>query len=205
MRTPGVGSAPVPSRERVADQTSRHTAHQDAVKIEQTQTGRQRHVVALGYVRDRSGMMATNRPVALVTGASSGIGKEAALALVAAGFEVAGTGRDASRVAPLQGVTFLDLDVISDKSVTAAVEQVIKRFGRIDVLVNNAGIGSIGAAEETSVEQAQVVFDINVLGVMRMVKEVLPHMRAQGRGRILRFVPAWVFDRQIRKMNKLTG
>ncbi|WP_211270738.1 oxidoreductase [Streptomyces yerevanensis] len=129
--------------------------------------------------------MTTNRPVALVTGASSGIGKEAALALVAAGFDVAGTGRDTSRVTPLHGVTFLDLDVASDKSVTAAVQQVIEKFGRIDVLVNNAGIGSIGAAEETSITQAQGVFDINVFGVMRMVQAVLPHMRAQGRGRII--------------------
>ncbi|GAB2958887.1 hypothetical protein GCM10023080_018460 [Streptomyces pseudoechinosporeus] len=129
--------------------------------------------------------MTTNRPVALVTGASSGIGKEAALALVAAGFDVAGTGRDASRVTPLDGVTFLDLDVASDESVTAAVQQVIERFRRIDVLVNNAGVGSMGAAEETSVAQAQGVFDTNVFGVMRMVNEVLPHMRAQGRGRII--------------------
>jgi NAD(P)-dependent dehydrogenase (short-subunit alcohol dehydrogenase family) len=140
--------------------------------------------------------MTTNRPVALVTGASSGIGKEAALALVAAGFDVAGTGRDTSRVAPLRGVTFFDLDVASDKSVTAAVQQVIARFGRIDVLVNNAGVGSIGAAEETSLAQAEFVFDINVFGVMRMVKEVLPHMRSQGRGRIINltsvqgFIPA---------------
>ena len=140
--------------------------------------------------------MTTNRPVALVTGASSGIGKETALALVAAGFEVVGTGRDTSRVTPLAGVTFLDLDVASDNSATAAVQQVIERFGRIDVLVNNAGVGSIGAAEETSVAQAQSVFDINVFGVMRMVKEVLPHMRARGRGRIINlssvqgFIPA---------------
>jgi NAD(P)-dependent dehydrogenase (short-subunit alcohol dehydrogenase family) len=130
-------------------------------------------------------MMTTNRPVALVTGASSGIGKETALALVAAGFDVVGTGRDTSRVPPLHGVTFLDLDVVSDKSVTTAVQQVIERFGRIDVLVNNAGIGSMGAAEETSLAQAQGVFDTNVFGVMRMVQEVLPHMRAQGRGRII--------------------
>ncbi|WP_344394130.1 oxidoreductase [Streptomyces vastus] len=129
--------------------------------------------------------MTTDRPVALVTGASSGIGKETALALVAAGFDVVGTGRDTSRVTPLGGVTFLDLDVASDASVTTAVQQVIKQFGRIDVLVNNAGVGSMGAAEETSVEQAQGVFDTNVFGVMRMVNEVLPHMRAQRRGRII--------------------
>ena len=129
--------------------------------------------------------MTTTRPVALVTGASSGIGKEAALALVKAGFDVVGTSRDTSRVTPLQGVTFLDLDVASDTSASATVQQVIKRFGRIDVLVNSAGIGSVGAAEESSIAQAQAVFDINVFGVMRMVKEVLPHMRAQGRGRIV--------------------
>ncbi|MFI7020242.1 oxidoreductase [Streptomyces sp. NPDC050164] len=129
--------------------------------------------------------MTTNRPVALVTGASSGIGKETALALVAAGFGVAGTSRDTSRVTPLDGVSFLDLDVASDASVTTAVQQVIERFGRIDVLVNNAGVGSMGAAEETSVAQAQGVFDTNVFGVMRMVNEVLPYMRAQGRGRII--------------------
>ncbi|MGI5196320.1 oxidoreductase [Streptomyces sp. CA-288835] len=130
-------------------------------------------------------MAATHQPVALVTGASSGIGKETALALVAAGFDVVGTSRDTSRVAPLDGVTFVGLDVASDASVGAAVKEVSERFGRIDVLVNNAGVGSLGAAEETSVAQAQAVFDTNVFGVMRMVNEVLPHMRARGRGRII--------------------
>ncbi|MCX4760173.1 oxidoreductase [Streptomyces sp. NBC_01275] len=129
--------------------------------------------------------MTTNRPVALVTGASSGIGKETALALVAAGFNVVGTSRDTSRITPLDGVTFLGLDVASDASVATAVQEVSELFGRIDVLVNNAGVGSTGAAEETSVEQAQAVFDTNVFGVMRMVNEVLPHMRAQRRGRII--------------------
>nr|QIY75980.1 oxidoreductase [Streptomyces sp. RLB1-33] len=130
-------------------------------------------------------MMTMNRPVALVTGASSGIGKETALALVAAGFNVVGTSRDTSRVTPLDGVTFLGLDVASDASVATAVQEVSERFGRFDVLVNNAGVGSMGAAEETSVAQAQGVFDTNVFGVMRMVNEVLPHMRAQRRGRII--------------------
>src|SRR3989442_13033862 len=109
-------------------------------------------------------MMSTHRPVALVTGASSGIGKAASLALVEAGFDVVGTSRDASRVTPLDGVTLLDLDVASDASAIAVVQQVIDRFGRIDVLVNNAGTGLMGAAEENSLAQAQVVFDVNVFG-----------------------------------------
>ena len=124
--------------------------------------------------------MTATRPVALVTGASSGIGKAAALALVGAGLrwsEPAATPHDCS---PRQGVTYLDLDVTSDESVSSVVEQVIDRFGRIDVLVNNAGLGNAGAAEESSVAQDQRVFDVNVFGIMRMTKAVLPHMRAQG-------------------------
>src|SRR5437763_524537 len=130
-------------------------------------------------------MMTTNRPVALVTGASSGIGRAAARALAEAGFEVVGTSRNAAKVTPADGVRFLDLDVASDASVHAVVGQVIERFGRIDVLVNNAGVGSAGAAEESSVAQDQRVFDVNVFGVIRMTKAVLPHMRARGSGRII--------------------
>jgi short-subunit dehydrogenase len=127
----------------------------------------------------------TTRQVALVTGASSGIGKAAALALAEAGFHVVGTSRRTAGVTARDGVTFLDLDVGSDASVAAAVQQVIDRFGRVDVLVNNAGIGTAGAGEESSVAQAQGVFDINVFGLMRMTRAVLPHMRARGTGRII--------------------
>jgi NAD(P)-dependent dehydrogenase (short-subunit alcohol dehydrogenase family) len=130
-------------------------------------------------------MMTTTQPVALVTGATSGIGKAAALALADAGFEVIGTGRNTARITPRGGVTYLDLDVSSDESVAAVVQQVIERLGRLDVLVNNAGIGSAGAAEENSVVQAQGVFDVNVFGLIRMTRAVLPHMRAQGSGRII--------------------
>src|SRR3954470_12721813 len=129
--------------------------------------------------------MATTRPVVLVTGASSGVGKETALAFAAAGFEVIGTGRNTARVTAPAGVTYLDLDVTSDESVASVVKQVIDRFGRIDVLVNNAGVGATGAAEEFSVARTQDVFDINVYGVMRMTRAVLPHMRAQRRGRVV--------------------
>jgi NAD(P)-dependent dehydrogenase (short-subunit alcohol dehydrogenase family) len=129
--------------------------------------------------------MTATGPVALVTGASSGIGKAATLALTAAGFQVIGTSRDTSRITAGDGVTLLDLDVSGEQSVSSVVGQVIERFGRIDVLVNNAGLGTNGAAEEVSVAQAQRVFDVNVFGLMRMTKAVLPHVRAQGRGRII--------------------
>jgi len=125
------------------------------------------------------------QPVALVTGASSGIGKAASLALLEAGFEVVGTSRNTSGVTDRDGVTFLDLDVTSDESVTTAVRRVIERFGRIDVLVNNAGTGAAGAAEESSVAHDQRVFDINLFGLIRMTKAVLPHMRTRGSGRII--------------------
>ena len=96
-----------------------------------------------------------------------------------------GTSRDASRVSPLEGVTFLSLDVASDEAVRSVVEQVTERFGRIDVLVNNAGVGLSGAAEESSVHLARDVFDVNVFGVIRMSNAVLPLMRTQGHGRIV--------------------
>ncbi|WP_028473757.1 oxidoreductase [Nocardioides alkalitolerans] len=124
-------------------------------------------------------------PVALVTGASSGIGRATALALVDAGFVVVGTSRDTADVEPPEGVTLVDLDVSSDESVRSVVAEVIELFGRIDVLVNNAGVGAIGAGEESSIGQARRVFDVNVFGLMRMANAVLPHMRAQRSGRIV--------------------
>ncbi|UZX03211.1 oxidoreductase [Arthrobacter sp. CDRTa11] len=129
--------------------------------------------------------MASPQKVALVTGASTGIGKAAAVALVEAGFNVIGTSRNASKAEPLAGVKFVDLDVANDASVKNVVAEIMQSHGRIDVLVNNAGIGSSGAAEESSTAQAQHVFDINVFGVIRVTNAVLPIMRAQKSGRIV--------------------
>src|SRR5947209_752186 len=123
--------------------------------------------------------------VALVTGASSGIGEAAARDLVGAGFTVYGTSRRATTGETRGGVVFLPLDVTDDESVADAVRAVLDRSGRIDVLVNNAGIGSSGASEKSSVAQDESVFDVNVFGLIRMTKAVLPHMRAQKRGRII--------------------
>jgi short-subunit dehydrogenase len=123
--------------------------------------------------------------VALVTGASAGIGEAAARALVGAGFTVYGTSRKATTGEKREEVVFLPLDVTDDESAAGAVREVIDRSGRIDVLVNNAGVGVAGAAEESSVEQARALFETNLFGAMRMTRAVLPHMRQQGSGRII--------------------
>jgi NAD(P)-dependent dehydrogenase (short-subunit alcohol dehydrogenase family) len=130
-------------------------------------------------------MVGETGQVALVTGASSGIGEAAARELVAAGFTVYGTSRKAVAGEQRQGVTFLPLEVTDDASVAAAVGDVLARSGHIDVLVNNAGFGVTGGAEESSVEQARALFETNVFGLMRVTRAVLPVMRAQGSGRII--------------------
>jgi NAD(P)-dependent dehydrogenase (short-subunit alcohol dehydrogenase family) len=130
-------------------------------------------------------MAASRDQVALVTGAASGIGGAAAHALVAAGFTVYGTSRRATAGERRGDVVFLPLDVTDDESVAATVREVLERSGRIDVLVNNAGFGAAGAAEESSIEQARALFDTNVFGSIRMTRAVLPHMREQRRGRVI--------------------
>ncbi|MES2027069.1 MAG: oxidoreductase [Pseudomonadota bacterium] len=123
--------------------------------------------------------------VALVTGASSGIGEATAEQLVKASYKVYGTSRKAAP-AGQRSFEMLSLDVTSDESVEAAVKEVIQREGQIDLLVNNAGFGvAPAAAEESSLEQAQAIFDTNFFGIVRMTRAVLPHMRQQGSGRII--------------------
>ncbi len=125
--------------------------------------------------------------VILITGASSGIGYEAARMLALQGHVVYGAARRVGRMEPLRevGVVPIGLDVTSDASAQAAVEQVIGEQGRIDVLVNNAGYGELGPMETTTIEDARRQLDVNVLGVARMTRLVLPHMRRQHSGRIV--------------------
>ena len=124
------------------------------------------------------------RPVAIVTGASAGIGKAIAPALDAAGYRVVGTYRRPPATRS-PGIEYLTCDVTSDESVKAAVGEVLSKTGRIDLLVNNAGVGLFAGAEESSLEQAKSLFDVNLFGVIRMTKAVLPTMRQQGAGRIV--------------------
>ena len=121
--------------------------------------------------------------VALITGASSGIGQATAELLAARGFTVFGTSRAPDQIA--RSYALLPLDVRSDASVEAAIQSVLDRAGRIDVLVNNAGYSQAGAIEETSIADVQAQFDTNLLGVIRMIKAVLPTMRQQGHGRVI--------------------
>ncbi|XAH25175.1 oxidoreductase [Xylophilus sp. GW821-FHT01B05] len=129
--------------------------------------------------------MNTKSKVALVTGASSGIGEATAKLLAQAGYKVYGTSRRGGQ-AGQRNFEMLSLDVTSDASVEAAVQQVMEREGRIDLLVNNAGFGvAPAAAEESSIEQAQAIFDTNFFGLVRMTRAVVPHMRRQKSGRII--------------------
>jgi NAD(P)-dependent dehydrogenase (short-subunit alcohol dehydrogenase family) len=123
--------------------------------------------------------------VALVTGASSGIGLATAERLVRAGFTVYGTSRRGA-AARKTAFEMLALDVTSEASVDAVVDDVLGRAGRIDVLVNNAGFGvGLAGDEESSIAQAQAIFDTNFFGTVRMTRAVVPHMRRKGAGRIL--------------------
>ncbi|SFG08743.1 Short-chain dehydrogenase [Duganella sp. CF458] len=125
------------------------------------------------------------KKIALVTGASSGIGEATATRLSEAGFKVYGTSRRGAQGAKGK-YEMLPLDVTSDDSVRAAVAAVLAMEGQIDLLVNNAGFGVAPAgAEESSIEQAQAIFDTNFFGVVRMTRAVLPHMRARGKGRVV--------------------
>lgn len=126
-----------------------------------------------------------NRRIALVTGASSGIGQATAELLAKAGHKVYGTSRRGGEAGG-RAFEMLPLDVTSDASVAAAVERLMQLEGRIDLLVNNAGFGVAPAgAEESSMAQARAIFATNFFGLIRMTRAVLPHMRRQGAGRII--------------------
>ncbi len=130
---------------------------------------------------------------ALVTGASSGIGLATAVTLANSGYTVTATVRsldsaDALRQAAKEAkaeVAIVELDVTEQQSVDAVVDGVLARHGQIDVLVNNAGRGRVGTTERIGDDDLQATLDVNLIGVWRMTRAVLPHMRARGSGHIV--------------------
>ncbi|KQZ45315.1 oxidoreductase [Duganella sp. Root1480D1] len=134
--------------------------------------------------------------VVVVTGVSSGIGRATAEKFAQRGCRVFGTVRAIPSTSPLDGVELVEMDVRNDASVKQAFQLIVARAGRIDVLVNNAGVTIVGAVEETSTAEAAALFDTNLFGILRTAQAVLPQMRAQRSGRIvnvssvLGFLPA---------------
>lgn len=127
--------------------------------------------------------MPEKKKVVLITGASSGLGRACAAHLAAQGYTVFGTSRQPVEMPA--GVQPVALDVTNDVSVAQAVTAVLKKAARLDVLVNNAGMGIAGSVEETTLEEAKRQFEVNFFGAMRLCQEVIPVMRGQGNGRII--------------------
>ena len=124
---------------------------------------------------------------AVVTGASTGIGFETALALASAGFTVYAGARRVDLMEPLRrhGIAVLSLDVTSEDSMASFVTEVEAAHGQVHVLVNNAGYGSYGSLEEVPLAEGRRQFEVNVMGLARMTQLVLPGMRAAGKGRVI--------------------
>ncbi|KAF1720269.1 oxidoreductase [Pseudoxanthomonas wuyuanensis] len=138
----------------------------------------------------------SNSKVVLVTGVSSGIGRATAVKFAKQGCQVFGTVRNTAKAQAIPGVALIEMDIRDDASVQRGIQAVIAQAKRIDVLVNSAGVTLTGATEETSIAEAQMLFDTNVFGILRTTKAVLPYMREQRSGRIvnissvLGFLPA---------------
>lgn len=132
-------------------------------------------------------MTNTNKPSALVTGASSGMGKSIAKRLIADGYLVYVAARNTDRMADLAklGAVPLRMDISKDADIQAAVAAITEQSGGVDVLVNNAGFGLYGPVEEIALDEARYQFEVNVFGPARLTQLLLPAMRARGEGTII--------------------
>ena len=137
--------------------------------------------------------MEASGETALVTGATSGLGKAAAIHLAERGYRVFAAGRSGERRAALQAtarerqlaLTAIEMDVRDDASVARAMAQIEEAGASIDVLINNAGVAYVAPVEEIRMADLREQFEINVFGAVRVTQRVLPKMRARGRGRII--------------------
>lgn len=128
-----------------------------------------------------------NKKIILITGASEGIGLIAGKLLAGQGHKVYGTSRSENKFNKMieTGINPLQLDVKSDESCKKCIEEIIKKEGKIDVLINNAGFGFYGPIEMVSIEEAKNQLEVNVFGLVRMTKLVIPYMRKEKSGRII--------------------
>lgn len=127
------------------------------------------------------------KKVALVTGASSGMGESTAILLSQQGFKVYGAARRTNEMKSLEskGISVVSLDLTQDESIVKCVNTILEKEGRIDVLINNAGSGSYGAVEDVPIEEARRQFEVNIFGLARLTQLVLPGMRHNKSGRIV--------------------
>ena len=130
------------------------------------------------------------KKVWFITGTSSGIGKELAKQVLAAGYPAALGARNTADVADIvaaypETAIAVKLDVTKADEIVSSVEEIKEKFGRIDVLVNNAGIGYFGSIEESEEDEVRRMFEINFFGLAKLTNQVLPVMRAQRSGHIL--------------------
>ncbi|WP_324048667.1 oxidoreductase [Aeromonas caviae] len=123
--------------------------------------------------------------VVVITGVSSGIGRISAMKFAEQGCRVFGTVRNMATANLIAGVELIEMDIRDEVSVERGIQTIIAQVGRIDVLVNSAGVTLLGATEETSIAEAQALFDTNLFGLLRTIKAVLPQMRTQRSGRIV--------------------
>lgn len=123
--------------------------------------------------------------IVLVTGCSSGIGHDICNILTNRGYTVVATARNISKLDTVSASLKLELDVTNQNSIALAINQITKKYGRIDILLNNAGYSIRGALEEVEVNDMHKMFDVNVFGIINMLQAVLPYMRQQGNGKIV--------------------
>ncbi len=128
----------------------------------------------------------TNKTV-LITGASSGIGKETAKTLVGQGYTVYTAARRVEKMEDLRdlGCVPLRMDITREEDIKSVVERIRSDKGGVDILINNAGFGTQGSIEETSLEDARYQFDVNLFGLARLTQLVLPYMRGNRFGKII--------------------
>ena len=127
-----------------------------------------------------------------ITGASKGFGLELVKQLLQQGHQVAATSREVEelrRAVGTESAHFLPLavDITAEASVGAAIAAAVQQFGRLDVVVNNAGYGQLGSLEEVTDAEARANFDVNVFGTLHVIRHAMPHLRRQQRGHILNF------------------